>query len=196
MVVGQFLAGLLVGLPVAFVFRRLYPPRIDVGRLVYAAPYAALYFAAFSWEIVRANVDVAARVLLPGTTIEPEVILIPLRVETDLAVTTIANSITVTPGTVTLDHDEEANALFVHAIDGRDPEAIVAPIRTWERNALRIFDERRSPDSPPPEIVVSGGDRQRRWERLRDTESASESDDDEGERTGEVEIEGGDGGRD
>ncbi|WP_265108171.1 Na+/H+ antiporter subunit E [Halosolutus halophilus] len=158
-VIGQFLLGLVVGLPVAFVFRRLYVKRIDLGRGARALPAAARYLATFSWEVVRANLDVAYRVLSPGMPIEPEVILVPLRVETDLAITTIANSITITPGTVTLDYDEETNALYVHAVDGRDPEAIAAPIREWEDYALEMFDEEASPDDRPPAIVVSGGER-------------------------------------
>lgn len=164
---GQFLFGLVVGLPTAFVFRRLYIKRIDLGRGVRALPAAALYLATFSWEIVRANLDVAYRVLSPTMPIEPEVILVPLRVETDLAITTIANSITITPGTVTLDHDDETNALYVHAVDGRNPEAIVAPIRRWEDYALEMFDEDASPDDPPRQIVVSGGERDRGPDRER-----------------------------
>ncbi|WP_306052520.1 Na+/H+ antiporter subunit E [Natronococcus wangiae] len=160
--VGQFLFGLVVGFPIAFVFRRLYVKRVDIARGARALPSAARYLATFSWEVVRANLDVAYRVLSPGMPIEPEVILVPLRVETDLAVTTIANSITITPGTITLDHDEETNALYVHAVDGRDPEAIAAPIRRWEDYALEMFDEEASPDDPPPEIVVTGGERERR----------------------------------
>jgi len=79
------------------------------------------------------------------------VIEFPLRVETDLAITTIANSITLTPGTLTMDHDDGRNALYVHTIDGRDPEAVVEPIRQWEDYALVIFDERRSPGDPVPD---------------------------------------------
>ncbi|QSW99715.1 Na+/H+ antiporter subunit E [Haloterrigena alkaliphila] len=168
---GQLIFGLVVGLPTAFVFRRLYIERVDVARGARALPAAGLYFATFAWEIVRANLDVAYRVLSPGMPIEPEVILVPLRVETDLAVTTIANSITLTPGTVTLDYDEETNALYVHAVDGRDPEAIAAPIRTWEDYALEMFDEEASPGDPAPPIVVSGGERDRDQGRERRGES-------------------------
>lgn len=160
-VVGQFLLGLVVGLPVAFTFRRLYAKWVDIGRGARALPSAVGYLATFSWEVVRANLDVTYRVLSPGMPIEPEVILIPLRVETDLAITTIANSITITPGTVTLDYDEETNALYVHAVNGRDPKAIAVPIRRWENYALEMFDEEASADDPPPEIVVSGGERNR-----------------------------------
>ncbi|AEH37042.1 Na+/H+ antiporter subunit E [Halopiger xanaduensis] len=158
---GQFLEGLVIGLPIAFVFRRLYVERIDLGRGVRALPYAGLYLATFAWEIVRANADMVYRVLAPGIPIEPEVILVPLRAETDVAITLLANSITITPGTVALDYDAETNALYVHAVDGRDPEAIAAPIRQWEDYALEMFDEDASPEDAPPEIVVSGGERDR-----------------------------------
>lgn len=157
-IVGQFLLGLVVGLPIAFLFRRLYADRVDLGRMARAVPYVLLYLLTFSREVVVANVDVAYRVLAPGTRIEPEVILLPLRVRGDFGVTTIANSITITPGTITQDYDAEANALYVHVIDGRDPEAVVAPIRRWEDYALRIFDEELDPDSPAPEIIVDGGE--------------------------------------
>ncbi|WP_440764137.1 Na+/H+ antiporter subunit E [Natronorubrum sp. DTA7] len=169
---GQFLFGLVVGLPTAYLFRRLYAGRIDLGRGILALPYAGWYVATFVWELVRANLDVVYRVLSPEMPIEPEVILVPLRVESDVAVTLIANSITITPGTVTLDHDTETNALYIHAIDGRDPKAIVAPIWRWEDAALEMFDERASSDDPPREIVVSGGERSRRYggEPLGDTD--------------------------
>jgi len=158
-VVRGLLAGLLVGLPVAFVFRRLYGKDLDLGRVMGALPYAGLYLGAFTWELLRANVDVAYRVLSPGMPIEPEVILVPLRVESDLAITIIANSITITPGTVTLDYDDETNSLYVHGVNGRDPQAIAEPIRTWEDYALELFNEAASPSDPPPDIVVSGGER-------------------------------------
>ena len=149
---GQFVFGVAVGLPVAFVFRRLYAETIDLRRVLSTLPAVAGYLFVFAREVIVANVDVARRVLLPGMPLEPEVILVPLRVETDLGVTTIANSITITPGTITLDHDPEENALYVHSIDGSDLESVVKPIRAWERYALIIFDEERSPDDPAPPI--------------------------------------------
>lgn len=155
---GQFLGGLAVGLPLAFLFRRFYDDRIDVRWLLQSVPYVLLYLLTFSREVLVANLDVAYRVLAPGSTIEPEVILIPLRVRTDFGVTTIANSITITPGTITQDYDAEANALYVHVIDGRDPESVVEPIRRWEDYALLIFEEELDPGSPAPEIVVDGGE--------------------------------------
>ena len=147
-------AGLVVGLPVAYVFRRLYTPVIDLSGTVRAIPAAARYASVFVKQIIAANFDVAYRVLAPGMPLEPQVILVPLRVETALGVTIIANSITVTPGTVTLDHDPEENALYVHVIDGRDIKGVVAPIREGEDYALRMFDEPADPGEPAPEVRV------------------------------------------
>jgi multicomponent Na+:H+ antiporter subunit E len=154
-----FLVGLAVGLPVAYVFRRLYEEEIDVGQSLGAVPYIVAYVAVFSKEVIVANLDVAYRVLHPTLQLEPQVVLVPLRVETSLGITTIANSITITPGTITLDHDPDENALYVHMIDGRHPDEVVEPIRVWENYALVIFDEERSPDDPPPEIRVHPPDR-------------------------------------
>jgi len=150
-VLGEFIIGLAVGLPIAYLFRRFYSPRYVVSRTPRAVPAAAKYLTVFLWELVTANVDVARRVLSPSMPIEPAVIEVPLRVETDLAITTIANSITLTPGTLTMDYDAERNALYVHAIAGSDPEAVVDPIRAWEDYALVVFDEEREPGSPVPD---------------------------------------------
>jgi len=157
----EFVLGLVIGAPLAFGFRRLYADRFDLPRAIQAVPYAVLYAAVFLRELLTANVDVAWRVLSPSMPLEPDVVVIPLRVETDLAVTTIANSITLTPGTLTMDHDAETNTLYVHAIDASDRERVVDPIRTWEDYALVIFDEPGKPGDPPPRRgpgPVTGGE--------------------------------------
>jgi multicomponent Na+:H+ antiporter subunit E len=150
-VIGEFLIGLALGLPIAFALRRFYTEQTALGRNLRALPYSALYVGVFLKELLTANVDVAYRVLAPGMKIDPDVVVVPLRVQTDAAITTIANSITLTPGTLTMDYDEEANALYVHGITGRNREAVVEPIRTWEDYALVIFDEERKPGDPVPE---------------------------------------------
>jgi multicomponent Na+:H+ antiporter subunit E len=153
---GEFLIGLLVGVPIAYLSRRLYGDTVDLGRTARASPYAAQYVASFIREVVIANFDVAYRVLAPWLPVEPAVIVLPLRVESDLAVTTIANSISLTPGTLTLEHDDANNALLIHAIDGRDREAVVAPIRRWEDLALEIFDETGDAGDPAPPRPYEG----------------------------------------
>jgi len=125
---------------------------------------------------------VAYRVLHPRMPIEPDVVAIPMRVETDAAVTTIANSITLTPGTLTMDHDPETNTLFVHAITGRDHEAVIAPVRTWEDYALVIFDEEKLPGDPAPA-----------WPPSPDPDVESDTDPDEAPDADDHDTAGGEG---
>jgi multicomponent Na+:H+ antiporter subunit E len=146
----EFLIGLAIGLPIAFVFRRFYAEEFVLARSLRVVPYVGLYLAVFVKELLVANVDVVYRVLSPSMPIEPDVVAVPLRVESDIAITTIANSITLTPGTLTMDYDDATNTLYVHGITGRNREGVLAPIRRWEDYALVIFGEDASPDDTPP----------------------------------------------
>lgn len=175
---GSLLVGTTVGLPLAYLFRRLYGETVTLGRLPRVIPYAALYVLTFIREAVVSSLDVSYRVLaLSEPPIEPEVILIPLRVQTDLGVTTIAHSITMTPGSLTLDYDPEENALYVHVIDGRSPDEVVDPIRDWEDYALNIFDEELSAEDRAPSFAVFPPDRTHPVleQAVTETEEAAES---------------------
>ena len=156
-ILGELLIGLAVGLLIAFTFRRVYATEISLIRAVRASPYAVLYLLVFTKDLLTANVDVAYRVLAPSMPIEPDVVEVPLRVESDVAITTIANSITLTPGTLTMDYDATRNSLYVHAIGGRNEEAVIAPIRVWEDYALIIFDEDGQEEVSRPQGGETGG---------------------------------------
>ena len=163
-VFGEFLIGLAVGLPTAFALRRYYLPRVPIGRSLRVVPYAGLYLLVFVRELLTANLDVAYRVLAPSLPIRPDVIAVPLRVESDAAITTIANSITLTPGTLTMDHDAATNTLYVHAITARDRDSVVGPIRTWEDYALVIFEGRDPNTDVPRELPGASVDGRERAE--------------------------------
>lgn len=79
---------------------------------------AALYWPWLAWQIVLANIDVAKRILKPGMPIAPEMIRVKASQITDLGKVFYANSITLTPGTVTV--DMAGDELLIHAI-GRGP---------------------------------------------------------------------------
>lgn len=143
--------GLAVSLPLAYGLRRFYGERAT-ARTLRVAPYAALYVLTFLKELLVANLGVARIVLSPSLPIDPAVVEVPLRVRSDAAVTTIANSITLTPGTLTMDYDDDTNVLYVHSIGGG---GILEPIRTWEDYALVIFDEELKPGDPVPQREAS-----------------------------------------
>jgi len=145
------LIGLAVGLPVAVGLRRFY------GDTVTSRTLRVAHVGTFLKELLVANLAVARIVLSPSLPIDPAVVEVPLRVRSDAAVTAIANSITLTPGTLTMDYDAATNTLIVHSIAVDDREAVLEPIRTWEDYALAIFDEELKPGDPVPEHRVDDG---------------------------------------
>lgn len=86
----------------------------------------ARYLPWLAWQVVLANVDVARRVWHPDRPIAPRLIRIPYRTATDLTTVIFANSITLTPGTVTVDIDRGSRELLVHALSKEAADDLVA----------------------------------------------------------------------
>jgi multicomponent Na+:H+ antiporter subunit E len=147
----EFLIGLALGMPLAFATRRFYGQSFPLSRNLRVAPYALLYVVIFLKDLVIANFAVARLVLTPSLPIQPAVVEVPLRVRSDTAITTIANSISLTPGTLTMDYDVDRNSLYVHSIAAPTRDAVIDPIRVWEEYALAIFDEELKPGDPVPD---------------------------------------------
>lgn len=72
--------------------------------------------AFFTKELIVANIRVAHDVLTPTTLMRPCIIALPLNAKTDYEITILANMISLTPGTLSLDLSEDKKILFVHAI--------------------------------------------------------------------------------
>ena len=87
------------------------------GHPIHLVWHALFYLPWLFWQIVLANIDVALRVWLPGKRpISPRLIRVPFRMKSDLATMIYANSITLTPGTVTVRVDSESKEFLVHAL--------------------------------------------------------------------------------
>ena len=74
-----------------------------------------IYLGPFLFAMARANIDVAYRVITGR--INPSIVKISPNLKTDLSLTLLANSITLTPGTLSVDVDEKTNDLYVHWIN-------------------------------------------------------------------------------
>lgn len=99
----------------------------------------AVFIAAFFWAIAKANVRVAITVLSPRLTIRPAVVAIPLDLETDEAITLLANMITLTPGTLTLDVSDDRKVLYVHTFDMENIETFREEIKSgFERRVREV----------------------------------------------------------
>ncbi len=95
--------------------------------------------ASFMRELVLSNLEVARIVLSPRLYIRPGLIAYRTELKTDLAITTLANIITLTPGTLTLEVSEDRTVLFIHALDIEDPEVVTDSIRgSFEKRLLEL----------------------------------------------------------
>ena len=81
---------------------------------IHLSPKALLYWPWLGWEIVKSNVDVARRILSPTLPISPTVIRLKASQKSELGKVIYANSITLTPGTVSIDID--GDKIEVHAL--------------------------------------------------------------------------------
>lgn len=101
------------------------------------------YVPVFIWECLKANVDVAYRVGHPDMPINPGIVKVKTILRSDTGLTFLANSITLTPGTLSVDVDQENGFLYVHWINVKDKDIERATgliIHRFERILKRIFE--------------------------------------------------------
>ena len=77
--------------------------------------YTLLFLSTFLTELVKSNLDVAKRVISPSLPINPGIVEVKTKLKSKIARVVLANSITLTPGTFTLEIQDDS--LFIHWID-------------------------------------------------------------------------------
>ena len=94
----------------------------------------------FLKELVLSAVRVARLVLTPSMQIRPGFIAFPLTTDRPVEITMLANMITLTPGTLSVDVSDDKKTLYVHAIDVPDKDAMVADIaQGFERKIMEAL---------------------------------------------------------
>lgn len=111
----------------------------DIRLTPKALIYYFRYLGVFVWELFLANLNVARIVLSPKIKINPGIVKINTRLKTRTGRLVLANSITLTPGTLVVDIDE--NALYVHWIDvtSADPEEATRQIAAKFEKYLEVI---------------------------------------------------------
>lgn len=105
--------------------------------------YFARYLPIFLWECFKANCDVAYRVSHPAMPIHPGIVKVKTRLKSETGLTFLANSITLTPGTLSVDIDREGGYLYIHWINVTDKDIAGATrmiVDKFERILGRIFE--------------------------------------------------------
>jgi multicomponent Na+:H+ antiporter subunit E len=94
----------------------------------------------FLFELIKANIQVAYDVVTPTFYMKPAIVRLPLDVESDLEITLLANLISLTPGTLSLDVSDDKKVLYVHAMFVKDEEQFIHDIKNgFEKRLLNIL---------------------------------------------------------
>jgi len=128
--------GMIVGYAVLFVAQPLMGPSNYFTRIHYALGFAVFYM----WQMFISNLRVAYDVLSPGAHARPGVLAIPLEAKSDLEITMLANLITLTPGSVSLDVSSDRLFLYLHAMYIDNVDQYRENVKTsFERRVLEVL---------------------------------------------------------
>ena len=99
------------------------------------------YMALVLWDVIVANIQVAKIVLfMPSDQIRSAFITVPIDLDSPEAITLLAGTITMTPGTLTADIASDGKSLLIHSLHAPDPDAVRDDIKTrYEARLKRIF---------------------------------------------------------
>jgi multicomponent K+:H+ antiporter subunit E len=134
---GNLILGVTFGLVIPMVTAAYWPDRPSIRRPLKIVEYVLIVL----WDIVVANVQVALILLFRREAdIRSAWISIPMELTSAEAITVLAGTITMTPGTVSATLSADGGALLVHCLDTDDPDAVRDQIKSrYEARLKEIF---------------------------------------------------------
>lgn len=134
---GQFLLGMFLGWAVPLYTARFWPEEVRVRQ-----PFVLLRFIGrVLFDILVANISVARLILGNGDRIEPAFIEMPLELQTNAAISLLANTVSLTPGTVSAFLSADRRTLIIHSLHTTDAAAVVNDIRQrYETPLKEVFE--------------------------------------------------------
>ena len=134
---GMAVFGLILGILIPWATSVWWPDTPKAFRMGKMVSYSMMVL----WDILVANIQVAWIVLtVPNAKLKPAWIVIPLDLKQPEAITVLAGTITLTPGTVSADLSNEGHSLLVHVLHTDDPDAERDTIKArYEARLKEIF---------------------------------------------------------
>jgi len=133
---GHILLGSILALILPWATVSFWDDRLSLHRPTLALRFLLLVL----WDITVANVRVAKLTLGPTETLRPAFVRYPLSLDNDFAITVLAATVSLTPGTVSIDVNHDHNILLLHALDMDDEAALIAEIKSrYEAPIKEIF---------------------------------------------------------
>ncbi len=134
---GQLAFGLLLGWLIPLLTRRFWPERTIIRH-----PLVLLRFLLIlCYDILVANLQVARLIIRGPKHIQPAFVVVPLEVRSEIGISLLANTISMTPGTVSSWLSPDRSFLVVHGLDVPDPDALVSAIKKrYEAPLRKVFE--------------------------------------------------------
>jgi multicomponent K+:H+ antiporter subunit E len=134
---GHIVLGAIIGLVIPLFTKRFWPQSPHIRR-----PLILLKFmATVAWDIVIANLQVAMLILGPRKKMRPRLVWLPLELQSEFAIAILANTISLTPGSVTADVASDRKSLLIHCLHVNDEAAFIDNVkRRYERRLKEIFE--------------------------------------------------------
>ncbi|MBC7145604.1 MAG: Na+/H+ antiporter subunit E [Thioclava marina] len=136
--INSLVFAILVGLAIPWLTAPYWPARPRIGNPVKILEYILVVF----WDIIVANITVAKIVLfMPNSKLHPAWVSVPLDIVEPEAITVLAGTITMTPGTLTAELAADGHSLLVHCLHAPDADAVRDEIKTrYEARLKEIFE--------------------------------------------------------
>lgn len=131
---------LLLGFALGALVLRIAEPITGRRSYFHKAAQVLSFAVFFLWELFLSNLRVAYEVITPGFDMKPGIVAIPLDAKTPEEITLLANLITLTPGTLSLDVSADRKVLYIHAMYLDDPEKLRRSIKQgFERRVIEVL---------------------------------------------------------
>ena len=103
-------------------------------------PRTIAFVLFFLYELIKANIQVAYDVITPTFYMTPGIVRVPLDVKSDFEITLLANLISLTPGTLSIDVSEDKTVLYVHSMYIEDKDEFINGIKNgFERRLMELL---------------------------------------------------------
>lgn len=131
----SLIIGFLIGSPILLVTQRARDSSHYFRKIFFIVRLVFLFF----WELILSGLWIAYDVLTPSYYMNPGIIAVPLDVQSDEEITLLANLISLTPGTLSLEVSKDRKTLYVHAMYITDKQKLIQEIKNgFERYILEI----------------------------------------------------------
>lgn len=139
----ELLVGVFVSALVAYLTGDMFVQRpqalVDPKRYL----WFAVFIPVFLWEFAKANIDAAFRVCVPGLAINPGIVKVKTRLRSQTGIVFLANSVTLAPGTLSVDVDAQEGYLYIHWMDVKTTDVQKASeyiVKRFERILEKVFE--------------------------------------------------------